>query len=126
MQTIKEYAESHSVTIQAVYQQINRKQNKEFISKNIKKINGVKYLNDEAVSFLESKRANSPSVIIQTGENEKIEQLENENKILLLKVTELQDLLLKEKDQIKQLQQDKILLLENSESQKRKWWQKKG
>ena len=47
--TIKEYAESHGVTIQAVYQQMNRKKNKKFIDEHTRKIDGKKYLDQEAV-----------------------------------------------------------------------------
>lgn len=117
MLSIKEYAEKHSITIQAVYQQINRKQNKEFLSQHTQKIKGVKYLDDEAVEFLESKRENSPSVIIQSDDKEHIEHLENENKKLLIKVAELQESIILKSDKIEQLQEANIRLLEEQKEE---------
>ena len=47
-----------------------------------------------------------------------------ENKALLLKVAELQEALLKEKDQVKLLQNEKIELLEaKNQKAEKKWWQ---
>lgn len=112
MLTIKEYAEKHGISIQAVYQQLKRKQNKEFLVDHIQVIGGVKYLDDEAVAFLESKRESSPSVIIQTDSKEIIDQLENDNKTLLLKVAELQEAIITKSNKIEQLQEANMLLLE--------------
>ena len=81
--SVKDYAEKNGITIQAVYQQINRKQNKEFIAQHSKKIKGVKHLDEEAVKFLESKRENSPAVIVQSDDRERIAQLEAEKEALL-------------------------------------------
>lgn len=122
--SIKEYAENHSITIQAVYQQINRKQNKDFISQHSRKIKGVKYLDDEAVAYLESKRENSPTVILQTDDKERMEQLENENKRLLLKIAELQEVIIAKSDKIEQLQEANILLLEQKQEKPKGFWAK--
>ena len=116
MVTIKEYAETHGVTIQAVYQQLKRKQNKDFLNQHIEKINGVTYLDPEAVEFLESKRENSPSVIIRTAEHEVIEQLTQENKNLLIKVAQLQEVVIAKSEKIEQLQEANILLLEEKQN----------
>lgn len=123
--SIKEYAEKKGVTIQAVYQQINRKQNKDFISQHSRKINGIKYLDDEAVAYLESKRENSPTVVIQTDDKERMEELERQNEMLKAKVMELQELVIAKSDKIEQLQD--ILLLEQKkevpeEVHKKPWW----
>lgn len=128
MVTIKEYAEKHNITIQAVYQQLKRKQNKEFLSKHIEKINGVTYLHTEAVEFLESKRENAPSVIVRTSEHEMIDQLTQENKNLLIKVAQLQEALIIKSEKIEQLQEANILLLAeksnpgSEDSEKKKNW----
>ena len=116
MVTIKEYAETHGVTIQAVYQQLKRKQYKDFLNQHIEKINGVTYLDPEAVAFLESKRENSPSVIIRTAEHEVIEQLTQENKNLLIKVAQLQEVVIAKSEKIEQLQEANILLLEEKQN----------
>lgn len=119
MVTIKEYAENHGVTIQAVYQQLKRKQNKEFLDSHIQKISGIKYLDDEAVDFLESKRDNSPTVIIQTEDRVLLDQLESENKNLLLKIAELHEIIIKKSEKIEQLQEASILLLEEKKDEEK-------
>ena len=126
--TVKEYAEMHGITIQAVYQQLKRKQNKEFLSKHTEKINGVTFLNSEAVDFLERKRENSPSVIVRTSEHEQIDQLNQENKNLLIKVAQLQEVIISKSERIEQLQNANILLLEEKnnpiveDQEKKKSW----
>lgn len=122
--SVKEYAKEHGVTIQAVYQQINRKKNKEFLQGHIFKRDGVKYLDEEAVEYLERQRIHTPSIIMQTEDKERVEQLELENKRLLLKVAELQEELLREKDQVKLLQEEKIVLLEQKDKPKTTFWSK--
>ncbi len=52
MITIKEYAEAQGIRTQAVYQQIKRKKNKDFIEQHSEIINGITYLDDEAVESL--------------------------------------------------------------------------
>lgn len=124
--SVKEYAREHGVTIQAVYQQMNRKKNKEFLQGHIFKRDGVKYLDEEAVEYLERQRIHTPSIIMQTEDKERVEQLENENKRLLLKIAELQDELLKERTEVKQLQQEKIAFLEqkqeNQKAEQKGFW----
>lgn len=116
MTSIKDFAATHGKTVQSVYKQIKGKENAEALKGHIieKKIGNrpAKFLDDEAVRILEAASAQSPQVVVQTGDKEKIEQLEAANKLLLAKVADLQDQLLKEKDQVKQLQEDKIKLLE--------------
>ena len=124
--SVKDYAEKHGITIQAVYQQINRKQNKEFIAQHSKKIQGVKHLDEEAVKFLESKRENSPAVIVQSDDRERIAQLEAEKEALFLKVVELQEIIMKKSEKIEQLQEANIQLLEDKAKkaeEPRKWWE---
>lgn len=76
------------------------------------------------MAFLDSKRAESPIIIMESGKDEEIQRLEMENKALLLKVAELQEALLKEKDQVKLLQNEKIELLEaKNQKAEKKWWQ---
>ena len=123
MITIKDYAKNNGITYEAVRKQVNRY--KSDLEGHISKVGRTQYLDDEAVVFLDSKRAENPVVIIQTNKDEEIQRLHEENKILLLKVAELQDALLKEKDQVKLLQEDKIKLLEqNNKTSKKRWWQK--
>ena len=122
MVSLKEYAKNKGVSYEAVRKQVNRY--KDELKGHITKVNRTQYLDEEAVAFLDSKRAESPIIIMESGKDEEIQRLEMENKALLLKVAELQEALLKEKDQVKLLQNEKIELLE-AKNQKvvKKWWQ---
>jgi len=120
--SLKEYAKNKGVSYEAVRKQVNRY--KDELKGHISKVNRTQYLDEEAVAFLDSKRAESPIIIMESGKDEEIQRLEMENKALLLKVAELQEALLKEKDQVKLLQNEKIELLEaKNQKKEKKWWQ---
>ena len=122
MVSLKEYAKNKGVSYEAVRKQVNRY--KDELKGHISKVNRTQYLDEEAVAFLDSKRAESPIIIMESGKDEEIHRLEMENKALLLKVAELQEALLKEKDQVKLLQNEKIELLEaKNQKAEKKWWQ---
>ncbi len=120
MTAIKDYAQSHGVTIQAVYQQLKRKKNKEALAGHIHKIDGVKYLDKEAVAYLEQQHVNTPAVILQDGKDDRIRLLEEENRRQLQQIAVLQDELLKERNLVKELQEEKIKLLEEKKEPERK------
>lgn len=126
MVSIRDYAKNKGVSYEAVRKQVNRY--KKELGEHISKVNRTQYLDDEAVAFLDSKRAESPIIILENNKDEQIFRLENENKNLLIKVAELQEELLREKDQVKRLQEDKILLLEEKqhidEKRKKSFWEK--
>lgn len=122
MVSLKEYAKNKGVSYEAVRKQVNRY--KDELKGHISKVNRTQYLDEEAVAFLDSKRAESPIIIMESGKDEEIQRLEMENKALLLKVAEIQEALLKEKDQVKLLQNEKIELLEaKNQKADKKWWQ---
>lgn len=122
MVSIKEYAKNKGVSYEAVRKQVNRYKND--LAGHIEKVNRTQYLDEEAVAFLDNKRAENPIVIMDIERDEEIQRLEMENKALLLKVAELQEALLKEKDQVKLLQNEKIELLEaKNQKAEKKWWQ---
>lgn len=122
MVSLKEYAKNKGVSYEAVRKQVNRY--KDELKGHISKVNRTQYLDEEAVDFLDSKRAESPIIIMESGKDDEIQRLEMENKALLLKVAELQEALLKEKDQVKLLQNEKIELLEaKNQKAEKKWWQ---
>lgn len=129
MLTIKDFAEQQNVSYEAVRKQVKRYSAE--LDGHILKQGRTQILDDYAVEFLQAKRKENPVVIINTDKDETIRQLENENKSLLIKVAELQELLLQEKDQVKLLQQEKIELLTAKEDNttnteqpqpKKKWW----
>lgn len=126
MITVKEYAEQQGKSVQAVYKQIRAKENAVLLEKHIflQKVGNktAKVLDDEAVEILNNASRQAPTVVLQNGKDELIEtlqtekdQLANENKALLIKVAELQEQLLQEKDNVKLLQQEKIALLEEKQ-----------
>lgn len=128
MVTIKEYAEKSGKSVQAVYKQIKAKENAALLEGHIllRKIGNknTKVLDDEAVRILDHASRQAPTVILQSGKDDMIEKLQaekeqlvNENKALLIKVAELQEQLLQEKDNVKLLQQDKIALLEEKQEE---------
>ncbi|MCX4379048.1 MAG: hypothetical protein OSJ61_23235 [Lachnospiraceae bacterium] len=128
MITIKEYAEKSGKSVQAVYKQIKAKENAALLEGHIllQKIGNknTKVLDDEAVRILDQASRQAPTVILQSGKDDMLEklqaekeQLANENKALLIKVAELQEQLLQEKDNVKLLQQEKIELLEEKQEQ---------
>lgn len=122
MVSLKEYAKNKGVSYEAVRKRVNRY--KDELKGHISKVNRTQYLDEEAVAFLDSKRAESPIIIMESGKDDEIQRLEMENKALLLKVAELQEALLKEKDQVKFLQNEKIELLEaKNQKAEKKWWQ---
>lgn len=123
MISIKEYAKNKGVSYEAVRKQVDRYKGE--LKGHISKVNRTRYLDEEAVEFLDSKRTETPIVIMDHDKDEEILRLEMENKTLLLKVAELQEALLKEKDQVKLLQNEKIELLEvKKNNEEKKWWQK--
>lgn len=135
MVTIKEYAKQKGVSYEAVRKQINRYQSD--LKGHISKVGRTNYLDDKAVEFLDGKRAENPVVLVEAAKDEQIQRLQDENKALLIKVAELQDQLLQEKDKVKQLQAEKIELLEEKKKEEedrqeqepeqnenvKKWWQ---
>lgn len=123
---MREYAAQKGVSYEAVRKQVNRY--KKELEGHITKVSRTQYLDDEAVAFLDGKRQENPVILLQVDKDEEIQRLHDENKALLLKVAELQDALLKEKDTVKELQTEKIALLEAKQEQeavKRKsWWER--
>lgn len=126
MISIKDYAKNKGVSYEAVRKQVNRY--KDELAGHIHKQNRTQYLDDEAVAFLDSKRSENPIVIMEMSKDDEIQRLSNENKALLIKVAELQEALIKEKDEVKLLQKEKLELLEAKneiaiDSEKKPWWQ---
>lgn len=133
MLSVKEYAESRGKSVQSVYKQMKGKENSKELEGHIheRKYNGkpVKVLDEVAIEVLDNASMQTIQVIEQNNDKEELELLREENKNLLIKVAELQDLLLKEKDIVRELKDEKIALLEQKteEPTKKKWswfWKK--
>lgn len=83
MITIKQYADKWSISTQAVYAQL--KTHQEELEGHIHKKEGsnARWLDEEAVAILERIRETNPTVIERDNSQEKIEELENNIKVLM-------------------------------------------
>ena len=88
MITVKQYADERRITIQAVHQSMNGKRKKERLEGHVKVIDGVKWLDEEAVAILDEARNKAPIVYEKADANERISELERERDNLLIKVAE--------------------------------------
>ena len=77
MVSVKEYAKSRGVTIQAVHQQMSRKRNSEKLVGHVQIIEGVKYLDEEATAILDESRKKTPVVIIDDQKDQLIQELKD-------------------------------------------------
>lgn len=102
MISMKDYALKHNISYEAVRKQVKRYQNE--LQSHIHKVERTNYLDEEAEAFLDDKREKNPIVVIEDDRKNEIQRLHDENKTLLLKITELQSLLIDEKENVKQLQ----------------------
>lgn len=85
MITIKDLAKQLDVSYEAVRQQVKRYADRE-LEGHIVAAGKVQYLDEFAVEFLRSKRNLSPVVLVQQDRDAAYEQIEQENKALLVKV----------------------------------------
>lgn len=104
MITIKDYAKSRGISYEAARQQISRYAEREVdgfrLADHISKVDRTQYLDDEAVAFLDGRRAKNPVIIQQEGRDETIERLRQ-------RVDDLQTRLLAAQDEYRALLQDK-------------------
>lgn len=123
MISIKDYAKEKGVSYEAIRQSVDRYKNE--LEGHVIKQGKTRYLDDVATAILDSKRAGNPVIIVNEDKDERIAALEEENKALLQRVAALQDQLLKEKERVTLLQQEKIELLQPPEAPEapKRWWQ---
>lgn len=100
MITIKDYARGRGISYEAARQQISRYMEREVdgfrLSDHISKVDRTQYLDDEAVSFLDNRRAKNPVIVQQEERDETIDRLRQ-------RVDELQTRLLTAQDEYKAL-----------------------
>ena len=92
MLTIRDYADSHHITSEAVRRQIARYSDE--LGEHVIVKGNRKYLDDFAVEFLYDPRQDRPIIVADTSRDEQIAAAEAENKNLLIKIAELQERLL--------------------------------
>lgn len=130
MITMKEYANNKHISYEAVRKQVKRYAEEE-LKDHVVVQGRTQFLDDFAVEFLNERRNENPIIIQEQSKDEELELLKEENKQLLIRIASLQDELLKEKEEVKILQTEKIHLLElkvepepesEPEREKKKWW----
>ena len=112
MITIKDYAKGRGISYEAARQQISRYMEREVdgfrLADHISKVDRTQYLDDEAVAFLDERRAKNPVVIQQEERDETIDRLRAEVDLLQKRLIAAQDEyrdLLKEKHAIEMREQ---------------------
>lgn len=105
MITIKDYAKQKGVSYEAIRKQIKRYEKD--LEGHLVKQNRFLMLDDDAVAFLDAKRAENPVIVYEQNKDEALEQLRNENKNLLIKMNMVQD-------EMKQIQQKLIAEMDNN------------
>lgn len=103
--TLRDYAKQNNISYEAVRKQVVRYQDE--LAGHLIRDGRQQFLDDEAVAFLDARRQKNPVAIIQIEKDEKIDQLEHENKILLQELATVQKALLNEKDKIDLLLSEK-------------------
>lgn len=106
MISLKEYAEKKGVSYEAVRRQVNRY--KEELKDHVQQIGRTRYLDEDGENFLDQKRKQNPVVMVSYDKDSQIEELKQENDNLKVQVLQLQDLLIKSKDEL--LARDQQLL----------------
>ena len=91
MITVKQYAEERGITIQAVHQSMQGKRKKDRLEGHVTVIDGVKWLDEEAVAILDESRNKSPIVYEKAEANEIIKAMEENEKNYLRKIAEQAD-----------------------------------
>lgn len=84
--TLRDYAKQNNISYEAVRKQVIRY--KKDLEGHLIKDGRQQFLDEEAVAFLDAKRQKNPVAIIQMDKDDQIENLERENKNLLIKVAE--------------------------------------
>lgn len=114
MITVKQYADERGITIQAVHQSMNGKRKKERLDGHVQVIDGVKWLDEEAVAILDEARNKSPIVWEKTDANERIEELEREREAMLIKIAAQADRI----SELAQWKADNAMLIAGAEQTK--------
>lgn len=91
MITVKQYAEDRGITIQAVHQSMQGKRKKNRLEGHVTVVDGVKWLDDEAVAILDESRNKSPIVYEKADTDATIKAMEENERNYLRKIAEQAD-----------------------------------
>lgn len=96
--TIKDYAKQKGVSYEAIRKQIKRYE--EELKGHLQKQNRFLMLDEEAVKFLDERRAENPVIVYEQNKDEELEDLRQQNKLLLVKMNQVQEQLGKVQQQL--------------------------
>lgn len=117
MVSIKDYATYRGVTTQAIYKLL--KTHDKELKNHIITRNRKRFINDEGVEILNRISGDSPTKLINATD-EYTQRLEQENRNLLIKIAELQEVIIRKSEKIELLQEEKVQLLSASPEVKEK------
>ena len=86
--TIKDYAKQKGVSYEAIRKQIKRYE--EELKDHLQKQNRFLMLDEEAVKFLDDKRAENPVIVYEQNKDEALEELRQQNNMLLVQMNQVQ------------------------------------
>ena len=86
--TIKDYAKQKGVSYEAIRKQIKRYE--EELKDHLQKQNRFLMLDEEAVKFLDDKRAENPVIVYEQNKDEALEELLQQNNMLLVQMNQVQ------------------------------------
>ena len=121
LKTIKELAKELDCSYEAVRQHVKRYQTQ--LSDHISYIGKSQYLDEWACNFIKSKRVESPITIQTVERHERIAELEQENKNLLIKIAAQADKLAQQADELREADKalkdvDKLLLTAKADKER--------
>jgi len=115
--TIKDYAKQKGVSYEAIRKQIKRYE--EELKDHLQKQNRFLMLDEEAVKFLDERRAENPVIVYEQNKDEELEQLRQQNNMLLVQMNQVQaqlgkvqQQLIGEMEKTKALTSEKVQYLE--------------
>ena len=108
MLSIKDYAQKHNVSYEAVRKQVVRYRTE--LGEHIIKQGRKQFLDDEAAAFLDEKRRGSPIIVMEQAKDDTIDALTAENEALKAKVMQLQEQIIARDEKVMQLQEQLLLL----------------
>lgn len=123
--TIKELAKELNCSYENVRLFLKRYEKE--LSEHVSKNGRTQLLDDFACEFIRTKRTENPSTIQVIEKDEYLKQLEHENKTLLIAVNELQNELLRLKEDKHTLELENVelrLLKAKEEPKKKRWWRR--
>ena len=109
--TLRQFAEEHNITYEAVRKQVARYQDD--LGGHIVKDGQTQYLDTEAVKFLEERRKKNPVILVNMNQEEEIQRLREQLSATKDALIAVQEQLTKSKDELLR-EKDKVIALQDN------------